>query len=847
MGLGEETACEEKRPGVVEAEDGADGEKRLEVVEAEDGADGGKRLKVEAAEDGADVEKRLEVEKAEDAADEEPKVERPKRDGEEPAEEEAPREKPVAEDEAAPAAVGAKEKGEAEEREKEEEAEETEVAPAYGFVKQAADSPRASYHDYIIVGGGTAGCPLAATLSKRFDVLVLERGGSPYGNANISKLASFIENLAYLTPTSPAQRFVSEDGVINTRARCLGGGTCINAGFYSRASRLEVKDMGLNPKLADQSFQWVERELVFWPQLTEWTSAYRAGLLEAGVTPDNGFTYQHLDGTKVGGTTFDPTGHRHTAADLLRYADPARITVLLRATAQMILFRNVTGQHKNPQQAADSPRASYHDYIIVGGGTAGCPLAATLSKRFDVLVLERGGSPYGNANISNLASFIENLAYLTPTSPAQRFVSEDGVINTRARCLGGGTCINAGFYSRASRRELMDMRLNPKLAHQSFQWVERELVFWPQLTEWTSAFRAGLLEAGVTADNGFTYQHLDGTKVGGTTFDPTGHRHTAADLLRLAICKPESSPTCTAYGVVYKDEADNIHEARLKGFSAGEIILSAGALGSPQLLMLSGVDPADHLKSFGIEVVLDQPMVGHGIADNPMNIFDVPSPEALTITSAQAGGIRPGYYVESLTGFNLDAALLGGNSPTVPYSFQGGVLVEKLARPLSRGYLRLKNLDPEDNPSVTYNYFTEPEDLRTCVEALQTVMRVIDTQALSEFRYPNQTVEYLQALTASLVVNNRARSPLDATSLDQFCKDLVLTFWHFHGGCEVGKVVDHEYRVIGVGGLRVIDGSTFSFSPGTNPQATLLMLGRYMGILIGYDGVEPSLSGSSFY
>ncbi|XP_042459046.1 cilia- and flagella-associated protein 251-like [Zingiber officinale] len=115
-----------KETGVVEAEDGADGEKRLEVVEAEDGADGGKRLKVEAAEDGADVEKRLEVEKAEDAADEEPKVERPKRDGEEPAEEEAPREKPVAEDEAAPAAVGAKEKGEAEEREKEEEEEETE-------------------------------------------------------------------------------------------------------------------------------------------------------------------------------------------------------------------------------------------------------------------------------------------------------------------------------------------------------------------------------------------------------------------------------------------------------------------------------------------------------------------------------------------------------------------------------------------------------------------------------------------------------------------------------------------------------------------------------------------------
>ncbi|XP_074574488.1 protein HOTHEAD-like [Curcuma longa] len=522
--------------------------------------------------------------------------------------------------------------------------------------------------------------------------------------------------------------------------------------------------------------------------------------------------------------------------------------------AAIIIFSGIcyaqnSSEYGFVKHAADAPRVSYHDYIIVGGGTAGCPLAATLSERFDVLVLERGGSPYGNPNISNLASFVENLAYLTPTSPAQRFVSEDGVFNTRARSLGGGTCINAGFYSRASNRDVMDMGLNPKLADQSFRWVERELVFRPQLTEWTSAFRAGLLAAGVTPDNGFTYEHLEGTKVGGTIFDPTGHRHTAADLLKYAdparitvllrataqrilfqnVTGQHKNPQ--AYGVVYKDETGNIHEARLKG-STGEIILSAGALGSPQLLMLSGVGPADHLKSFGIEVVLDQSMVGHGIADNPLNIFAVPSPEPLTITMPQVAGIRPGYYVETLTGFAA-AALLGGN-------YQGGLIGEKLANPLSRGYLRLKNLDPEDNPSVTYNYFTEPEDLRTCVEALQTVMRVIDTQALSQFRNPNQTVEYLQALTASLVVNNRTRSAQDATSLEQYCRDLVLTLSHFHGGCEVGKVVDHEYRVIGVNGLRVIDGSTFSFSPGTNPQATLMMLGRYMGVLIGNGGVEPS-------
>lgn len=92
------------------------------------------------------------------------------------------------------------------------------------------------------------------------------------------------------------------------------------------------------------------------------------------------------------------------------------------------------------------------DYIIVGGGTAGCPLAATLSENYRVLLLERGGSPYGNGNISYLRNFHISLLDDSPNSPSQPFISTDGVINSRARVLGGGTCINAGFYSRASSR-----------------------------------------------------------------------------------------------------------------------------------------------------------------------------------------------------------------------------------------------------------------------------------------------------------------------------------------------------------------------------------------------------------
>ena len=66
----------------------------------------------------------------------------------------------------------------------------------------------------------------------------------------------------------------------------------------------------------------------------------------------------------------------------------------------------------------------------------------------------------------------------------------------------------------------------------------------------------------------------------------------------------------------------------------------------------------------------------------------------------------------------------------------------------------------------------------------------------------------------------------DDASMETFCRNTVTTFWHFHGGCVVGKVVDGDFRVIGTNSLRVVDGSTFNTSPGTNPQATIMMIGR---------------------
>lgn len=115
-------------------------------------------------------------------------------------------------------------------------------------------------------------------------------------------------------------------------------------------------------------------------------------------------------------------------------------------------IRYASSFSSSPYSTSSSGGENGYDYIIVGGGTVGCPLAATLSQNFSVLLLERGGVPFGNSNVSFLQNFHLSLADISPTSASQFFFSSDGVYNSRARVLGGGTCINAGFYTRASPR-----------------------------------------------------------------------------------------------------------------------------------------------------------------------------------------------------------------------------------------------------------------------------------------------------------------------------------------------------------------------------------------------------------
>ncbi|KAF3569122.1 hypothetical protein DY000_02016554 [Brassica cretica] len=176
-----------------------------------------------------------------------------------------------------------------------------------------------------------------------------------------------------------------------------------------------------------------------------------------------------------------------------------------------------------------------------------------------------------------------------------------------------------------------------------------------------------------------------------------------------------------------------------------------------------------------------------------------------------------------------DAASLSTQSTIEFFKSIDGLILQKVDGPLSRGHLELRNTNPNDNPSVTFNYYQDPENLKICVKGLKTIIEVINSNAFFNYKYTNATAHELFNLMLDIPTNLRPRHVTSALNLTQFCIDTVMTIWHYHGGCQVGRVVDKNYKVLGIDALRVIDGSTFLKSPGTNLQATVMMLGRYMG------------------
>ncbi|XP_059636230.1 sinalpyl alcohol oxidase Nec3-like [Cornus florida] len=501
--------------------------------------------------------------------------------------------------------------------------------------------------------------------------------------------------------------------------------------------------------------------------------------------------------------------------------------------------------------ATEFSSSEEYDYIVVGGGTAGCPLAATLSTNYSILLLERGGDAHDNPNVIRQERILLSLLEADDKdSPAQGFTSEDGIQNARARVLGGGSMINLGFYSRADQDFYMSSGIKWDMAvvNNSYEWVEESIVFRPILGSWQSSVKEALLESGVGPDNGFTLDHLEGTKIGGSIFDRMGRRHGAVELLNKAepknlrvaihatverlIFTSSKSLGLSAVGVIYRDSKGRFHEARVRG--RGEVILSAGAIGSPQVLLLSGIGPKQYLSSMNITVVHHQPYVGQFMQDIPRNGINFVAPFAMAeaeFGSQVVGIIRDGTYVESLSGvipfYSPAASPILFPDPSPPVNISVMTIVKKNPRPRSTGLLQLAS--PTNimvSPIVRFNYFANPLDLLHCGNTMRNVGKMLRTRAMEQYKFRDTDgTKYFKFVGWPLPGNES-----DEVVMESFCRKTLTTYWHYHGGCLVGKVVDDAFRAIGINSLRIVDGSTFRVSPGTNPQATLMMLGRYVGL-----------------
>jgi choline dehydrogenase len=246
------------------------------------------------------------------------------------------------------------------------------------------------------------------------------------------------------------------------------------------------------------------------------------------------------------------------------------------------------------------------------------------------------------------------------------------------------------------------------------------------------------------------------------------------------------------------------------------VVLTAGAVGSPQLLMLSGIGPATHLREVGVDVVLDLPGVGANLHDHPMT--------GITYTASRPLPPSSNNHGEAFGLMRSDPSLAGPDlqvvfcacpiyDPTLQGPAQGYTILANLMSPHSRGSLRLAGADPLLPPVLDPNYLADNRDLDALVTGLGIVREIGRASALDPWR--GEEVLPTPDIT-------------DDAALRAYVRDSLMTYWHYVGTCRIGMddmaVVDERLRVRGIDGLRVADASVIPSIPSANTNATVLAI-----------------------
>ena len=514
-----------------------------------------------------------------------------------------------------------------------------------------------------------------------------------------------------------------------------------------------------------------------------------------------------------------------------------------------------------------------HDYVIVGAGSAGCVLAARLGEDPDVKVaVIEAGPPDTDPEIQ------------TPLAAPQMWQSsrwdwgflsepEPGLAGRRnhlprGRMLGGCSSHNEMIYIRGNRADYDEwaaMGLSGWGYEDVLPYFKRA-----EDNERGQSYYHGVggplavsdgrslhplvgacIDAAVEAGIARTDDHNGASQEGAGWFQVTqrngkrcstalAYLHPAArrgnlDVVTDALATRILFDGDRAIGVelLRNDALDPVYAER-------EVIVCAGTYQSPQLLLLSGLGPADELRALGIEPRADLP-VGRNLQDHPLvsvgwltdhedlvrsamrqesvDLFEREGRGPLTSSLAEGGAFvrtRPELEAPDIQFHLAAAAPIREPMLDPPLEDDGYVIAPTLIKPSSRGRVTLRSPLPHARPRILHNYLTTEEDVRSMVDGVRVALDVGSRPALGKLRRADSAVP---------------RSASDADIVD-FVRQRAHTLFHPVGTCAMGAVVDAELRVNGVDGMRVVDASVMPTIPRGNTNAPTIMIAEKAADLI---------------